>query len=236
MTAGIVCAEDANQTVQDTLELTDTQDVLSNASEKSYDDLFSEVNESDDSITLENDYKFKETDKISHIVFTTNYTINGNNHVIDADGKTSMFKVSKESTLTLKNLILKNTNDSAIILAGATLITENVTFINTNAADYGGAVYCSDKSTYNSTNDRFIDNTAPNAGSAIFAKGFSNIHINNTIFTSKKPIKWSMIYANGCFITVTDSVFANATSKYATAIYNTGWTTNKKSKFIIELS
>ena len=194
-------AEDANQTVQDTLELTDTQDVLSNASEKSYDDLFSEVNESDDSITLENDYKFKETDKISHIVFTTNYTINGNNHVIDADGKTSMFKVSKESTLTLKNLILKNTNDSAIILAGATLITENVTFINTNAADYGGAVYCSDKSTYNSTNDRFIDNTAPNAGSAIFAKGFSNIHINNTIFTSKKPIKWSMIYANGCFIT-----------------------------------
>jgi hypothetical protein len=68
------------------LELTDTQDVLSNASEKSYDDLFSEIDKSDDSITLENDYKFKETDKINHILFTTNYTINGNNHVIDADG------------------------------------------------------------------------------------------------------------------------------------------------------
>jgi len=152
--------------------------------------------------------------------------------VIDADGKTMMFKVSKESTLTLKNLILKNTNDSAIILTGATLITENVTFINTNAADYGGAIYCSDKSTYNSTNDRFIDNTAPEAGSAIFAKGFSNIHINNTTFTSKKPIRWSMIYANSCFINIKDSVFANATSKYATAIYNTGWTTIKRSKFI----
>ncbi len=233
MTVGIVCAEDANQTVQDTLELTDTQDVLSNTSEKSYDDLFSEIDKSDDSITLENDYKFKETDKINHILFTTNYTINGNNHVIDADGKTSMFKVSKESTLTLKNLILKNTNDSAIILTGATLITENVTFINTNAADYGGAVYCSDKSTYNSINDRFIDNTAPEAGSAIFGKGLSNINIDNATFTNKKPIKWSMIYGSDCFISVTNSVFANATSKYATAIYNTGFgTTIKKSKFI----
>ncbi len=230
MTAGIVCAEDANQTVQDTLELTDTQDVLSNASEKSYDDLFSEIDKSDDSITLENDYKFKETDKISHIVFTTNYTINGNNHVIDADGKTVMFKVSK-GTLTLKNLILKNTNDSAIILTGATLITENVTFMNTNASDYGGAVYCSGKSSYYSTNDKFIDNSAPESGSAIFGKD-SNIIIENSTFTNKNPIKWSLIYGSNCNIDISNSVFANATSRYATAIYNTFKTTIKKSKFI----
>lgn len=61
---GVVCAEDVNQTVQDTLELSDTQDVLSNPTEKSYDDLSSEINKSEDSITLESDYKFKETDKI----------------------------------------------------------------------------------------------------------------------------------------------------------------------------
>ena len=36
---GIVCAEDANQTVQDTLQLDDTQDVISDAPELSYDDL-----------------------------------------------------------------------------------------------------------------------------------------------------------------------------------------------------
>ena len=39
MTMGVVCAEDANQTAQDTLRLDDTQDVVSNTSEKSYDDL-----------------------------------------------------------------------------------------------------------------------------------------------------------------------------------------------------
>lgn len=232
MTTGIVCAEDANQTVQDSLELDDTQNVLSNVSEKSYDDLFSEINKSDDSITLESDYKFKETDKINHIAFTTNYTINGNNHVIDADGKTIMFIVSKGSTLTLKNIILKNTNDSAIQLNNAELITENITFMDTYSADYGGAVYCTNQSIYNSTNDRFIDNTAQRAGSAIFGNGLSVMNIDNATFTNKKQITWGLIYANSCFITVTNSVFANATSRYATALYNTGWTTIQKSKFI----
>ena len=52
---GVVCAEDANQTAQDTLQITDTQDVISNSSEKSYDDLFKIIDESDDSITLESD-------------------------------------------------------------------------------------------------------------------------------------------------------------------------------------
>ena len=36
---GVVCAEDTNQTAQDTLELSDTQDILSDTSEKSYNDL-----------------------------------------------------------------------------------------------------------------------------------------------------------------------------------------------------
>jgi len=36
MTMGVVCAEDANQTVTDTLELDDTQDVISEAPELSY--------------------------------------------------------------------------------------------------------------------------------------------------------------------------------------------------------
>ena len=46
LTMGVVCAEDANQTAQDTLELTDTQDVISDASEKSFTDLFDAINKS----------------------------------------------------------------------------------------------------------------------------------------------------------------------------------------------
>ena len=228
LTMGVVCAEDANQTAQDTLELTDTQDVISDASEKSFTDLFDAINKTDDAITLENDYKYDEKDTIKYIEFKDNFTINGNNHVIDADGKTFMFKVS-EGTLTLKNLILKNTNDSAIQVNSG-LVTVNVTFMNTNSADFGGAVYCSGGE-FNSTDDRFIDASAQGSGSAIFAKD-SQLVMDNATFTNKNPITWSLIYGSSSNIEISNSVFANIASKYATAIYNSGLTTVKKSKFI----
>ena len=53
MTMGVVCAEDANQTAQDTLEIADTQEVISNSSEKSFDDLFNNIKETKESITLD---------------------------------------------------------------------------------------------------------------------------------------------------------------------------------------
>ena len=227
---GVVCAEDANQTAQDTLQITDTQDVISNSSEKSYDDLFKIIDESDDSITLESDYKYKETDRIKFISFEKiNYVIDGNNHAIDADGKTLMFKVAG-GNLTLKNLVFKNTKDSAIQLESGLLNTVNVTFINANSQDFGGAVYASN-GYYYSTNDKFIDNSAKDGGSAIFGKN-SGIYINNGTFTSKNPVQWGLIYGSKCDIGVSDSIFANTTSKYATAIYNTFSTTIKKSKFV----
>ena len=227
---GVVCAEDVNQTAQDTLSLDNARDVVSDTPEKSYDDLFSEINKTDDSISIESDYKYKETDNIKHIEFTNiNYTIDGNNHVIDADGKTYMFKAIN-TTLTLKNLVLKNTNDSAIVLDNTRLITINVTFMNTNSVDFGGAVYSSGSDFY-STNDKFIDNYAKVAGSAVYGRN-SKIVIDNATFTNKDAVKWSMLYGNNCIIDVSNSIFANATSKYATAIYNTYNTTIKKSKFI----
>ena len=147
MSMGVVCAEDMNQTVQDTLELADVQDVISDDSEKSYTDLFDAINKTDDTITLESDYKYQDSDKIKYIEFKQDYTIDGKNHVVDADGKATIFKASN-SVLTLKNLILKNTNDSAILLQSSRLITENVTFMNTNSADFGGAVYCANSNYY----------------------------------------------------------------------------------------
>lgn len=112
---GVVCAEDANQTAQDTLELNDAQDVICDASEKSYDDLSKEISEASDSITLESDYKYNDTDSVKNIEFKNrHFTIDGNNHAIDANGKTVIFKVTG-GNLTLKNLVLKNTNNTAIV-------------------------------------------------------------------------------------------------------------------------
>jgi C1A family cysteine protease len=230
MTMGVVCAEDANQTVTDTLQLDDTQDVISDASEMSYDDLSKKINEADDSITLESDYKYKDTDNIKIIEFKNKVlTIDGNNHAIDADGKTAVFKVNG-GKLTLKNLVFKNTNDTAIILQGCTLNTINVTFINANSQDYGGAIYA-DNSKYYSTNDKFNDNSAKEVGSALFAKS-SIMDIKNATFTNKNPIRWSLIYGISSQIIVSDSIFANTTSRYATAIYNSYLTKITRSKFI----
>ena len=230
MTVGVVCAQDANQTVPDTLQLNDAQEVISDAPEWSYNDLSKNINESSDSITLESDYKYKDTDTIKHIEFTNrNFTIDGNNHVIDADGKTAMFKMTG-GNLTLKNLVLKNTNATAIELRNGILNTINVTFINTKSNDVGGAIYAFN-STYYSTNDKFTDNSAKDAGSAIFASS-SRIHIKNATFTNKNPIRWSLIYGSDSLINVSDTTFANATSRYATAIYNLGITEITRSKFI----
>lgn len=230
MTMGVVCAEDANQTVPDKLQLNDTQDVISDASEMSYDDLSKNISESSDSITLESDYKYKDSDNIKHIDFTNRiFTIDGNNHAIDADGKTIIFKVNG-GNLTLKNLVLKNTNDTAIELKNCILNTINVTFINTNSRDYGGAIYA-ESSKYYSTDDTFTDTSAKNAGSALFGSS-SQMYIKNAIFTNRNPIAWSLIYGIDSVIDVSDTIFANTTSRYATAIYNSGFTKIIKSKFI----
>ena len=230
MTVGIVCAQDANQTVPDTLELDDTQDVISDTPELSYDDLSKKINESSDSITLESDYKYKDTDSIKHIEFTNkNFTIDGNNHAIDADGKTNIFNITG-GKLTLKNLVLKNTNDSAILLRNGILNTINVTFINATSPNTGGAIYAYN-SIYYSNNDKFIDSYAKDAGSALFASS-ATMHIKNATFASKNPIKWSLIYGSNSIINVSDTTFANISSKYATAIYNIGITHITRSKFI----
>lgn len=230
MTVGVVCAQDANQTVPDTLELDDTQKVISDTPELSYDDLSKKINESSDSITLESDYKYKDTDSIKHIEFTNrNFTIDGNNHAIDADGKTNIFKMNG-GKLTLKNLVLKNTNDSAILLRNGILNTINVTFINTTSPNTGGAIYAYN-SIYYSNNDKFIDSSAKDAGSALFASS-ATMHIKNATFASKNPIKWSLIYGINSIINVSNTTFANISSKYATAIYNIGITHITRSKFI----
>ena len=173
----------------------------------------------------------QKTDKVKNItLYKKNLTIDGNNHAIDGNGKTTLFKIEK-GDVTLKNIVLRNFNDTAIILIDSKLTTLNVTFENITGADYGAAIYCTDNSAITSTNDKFIENYAPRGGSAIFGYD-SVININNGTFENKNPIYWSLIYGDDSEVNVYETTFANINSKYATAIYNTYNTTIKKSKFI----
>lgn len=236
VTMGVACAEDVNQDAQDTLEISDTNEVISNTTPavKTYDDLaYDIINKSDDSITLESDYIYQESDKNDLIEFTgVDFTINGNNHVIDANNKATVFKVLNKSNLIIKNLIIRNCNDSAIVVAGSSsLITENVTFENNYLNNDLGAVIYASNSEVSSKNDKFYENYATQGGSSIFASK-SVVNINNATFKNKDPIYWALIYGSGSEINVEDTVFENINSKYSTVIYNTYKTNVKKSKFI----
>ena len=226
---GVVCAEDANQT-SDALNIADAE-VISDAPEGTFTDLDNDIKSSSGSIDLGRDYKYNTNDNIENIIFNNvNYTIDGNNHAIDGDGKTYVFRIENNSNITMKNLILRNCNDSSIILLESHLITINVTFMNNEGPDGGAAMYC-DNSFYSSINDKFTENYAPKQGASIIAFE-SDIFLTNATFTNKNPICWSLIYGNGCMIDIRESIFRNINSTYATVVYNNHKTFVKDSKFI----
>ena len=280
---GVVCAEDTNQTAQSSIELPqDTLDITNDNlladTEKSFTDLSGDINNTVDSITLGSNYKYNDGDAVTSIVITRNYTINGNNHSIDCNGKVSAFKIVN-STVTINNLILRNGNGGAILAVNSNIILSNVEFdnnfakfgggilaegcnltvngarfINNNATSgsgicayqssaqinntlfenntelYGGALYI-EESLATVTNSKFIDNYG-NSGSAITVLS-GLLNIENGLFANKNPVYWSLVYGQGISeINIVDSVFANTTSKYATAVYNDYNTTIKRSKFI----
>ncbi len=224
LSVGVVFAEDSNQT--DAVGIT-SDDIVSSG-DKTYNDLFNVINTSDkDNIQLNYDYTYNDSDRYGAMgLYNGNFTINGNNHFIDGNKQTTAF-VLENSTVELNNLIIKNCNGSAIKLNNVVLKTNNVTFENNYAKE--GTIY-SMQSDYFSNSDRFIDNYAFEGSSILAMK--SNINIDSSVFSTSKPITWSMIKGYSSIITVESSTFANSTSRYATAIFNDYITTIKKSKFI----
>ena len=233
---GVVCAEDINETAQNPLEIADSdtlevtnQDVISASTEKNYTDLSNDINNANDSISLDYDYIYSDSDLNKTIKITKNFTIEGNNHYIDGNSKAGALKFNNAHA-TIKNLVFKNCNVSAIVVINSSLILNNVTFENNFAADnYGGAILAYDSIlTVNGGN--FADNYAK-FGSAIYGED-STINIANGVFTNKKHVMWSLVYCIGSTIDIQDCVFANTTSKYATAVYGNNNTSIRKSKFI----
>ena len=228
LSVGVVCAEDSTQTI-DSLGLTDLD--LISTGEKTFTDLENEINSSTTGkINLNQDYKFNnETDNIKIIkINNATFEIDGNNHVIDANNQARVFYMNN-SSVTLKNIVIKNSNGSAIILSNTLLTTINVTFEDNYALLSGAAIYA-DQSTIESKRDTFRNNYAK-YGSAIFLSS-SEYSIDGAVFTNDNPIYWSLIYGDTSRISVINSVFENTTSRYATVIYNNYQTLIKKSKFI----
>ena len=214
---------DSNRASSDNdLEITDS-DVVSGEEPKSFSDLDNDIYESpDEGIDITSDYKFNNsTDEnlVNGISLNINpegtYTINGNNHVIDANNQAGVFKFNY-GTVIINNLKICNSNISSIILYDCELHTNNVTFENNYDCASGGAIYA-EQSNYYSNQDKFLNNYA-DAGASIYSLR-SIIDINNSTFTGNR-IHWSLIYGYNSVMTVNNTVFENMTSKYATAIYS----------------
>ena len=260
LSMGVVCADDSNQTAQDTLEV-DEVDVLGDA-EGTYTELETNLNQSTGSISLDKDYKYDSNDGEKTYIKLSDKTlvIDGNSKTIDGNQKAGFLNLSN-SNLTIKNLKITNCSLSSIILSNSILNLKNVTFDNNFDKDAGAAIYAvsstitsanstysnnnainkiditagaaifSGNSTLTSTNDKFLNNYAQ-MGSSIYANSGSELDISNALFKNDNPVLWGMIYGNNAVITISNSIFANTSSKYATAIYSNYQTAIKKTKFI----
>ena len=90
---GVVCAEDLNQTAQDTLEV--DENVVLGDGEGTYTELEEKINQASGTITLDKDYKYDSSDVGRYITLSNkNLTIEGNNKTIDGDHKVGFLDLS----------------------------------------------------------------------------------------------------------------------------------------------
>ena len=235
---GAVCA--ANTTSDDIMGndnqniLETTQDDISAVVEpKTFTDLKNDISNSTDVFEVKDDYRFNNaSDNASFIPITkNNLIVNGNGHTIDANNQSSIFMIFAKN-VTINNLTFINANSTQgsvfYIRSNCSLTTNNVDFID-NAAVRNGIIDVMGK--YNSNNDRFIDCTSSMGIIRLFG---DELNFNNVFMTSSKLLNWGFIYTEyeNANITILNSVFANTTSNFTTAVRGTSKTVIRNSKFI----
>ena len=189
--------------------------------------LQNEINNSDNTLEITQDYVFdNSTDyelKVGITINKSDLTINGNGYTIDGQNQSRIF-IIEGNNITINNLNFINghgTSGAAIFIdPNYSLTTNNVTFKDNHAhapynSGYGGAIIV--KGNYTSTNDKFINNNA-DKGSAISSQ-YGKLKINNGTFISDNDINWALIHAMYSTIYIENITFANIASNYSSAIY-----------------
>jgi len=216
---GFAFAEDANQTDSTFGVTNDT--VISDGGSSNYGDLQNEFPSGvSGTVNLAANYTFDETkDKYKQVEITGSpgkeIVINGNNHVIDGNGKAGALKISN-AAVTINNLVFKNSAISSIIVSNSTLVLNNVYFMDNNDSESGAAIFC-DYAAVTANNCLFSDNYAPKGGAIYVSRG--DLETIKSTFTNKNPVDWSLVYAVRSKVNAQQCLFENATSKYATALY-----------------
>lgn len=236
MSVGAVCAAD---TLSDDTTGGGSSDTLAAAPENvyavgdgSFSDLKNEIGNATDVLDLSRDYVFNNgTDESKGITITDqNLTINGNGHKIDANNMSRIF-IFDGGNVILNNLTLINANrDLGSVFGisnGACVTTKDVT-IKDCVADTG-VIYIQGGAYY-SNNDKILDSTSTEAGVIKIVSGY--LELDNAFMMSSKDLTGGFIYTEDSPITVSNSIFANTTSKYTAAIRGAGRLIVRNSDFI----
>ena len=158
-------------------------------------DLANDISASAEVFEIEKNYKFNnDSDDAKKInIAKDDFVINGNNHIIDANGQASVFFIQGKN-VTINNLKLVNGHfggaGGAIAVEAGSLTLNNVTFSN-NAANFGGDVAIVENAQVNIFNCNFIDSYSSHGSAFYLETGTLNIEYSN--FTSKNFSHWGSI-------------------------------------------
>ena len=241
-----VWASDANDTSiasEGNMQIESTQEnseiLTDNA--KTFTQLDKDIDESQDTFEMQHDYAFSnESDNGPVVIDKSNFTINGNNHILDGNKQSSIFNITANN-VTINNLVFINGNAlwGGAVYAKGQVTLNNVTFISNNASR-GGAIYSVGQLTlhngtfisnnatrggaiahYNETlncsDSRFIDNSAER-GSSIYSQNATS-NVCNSLFSSGRSDKFGQIFAIESTVNIENSEFINMSSAYASALY-----------------
>lgn len=107
--------------------------------DNSFKNLQKQIDETENTLTLTHNYTKTDTDNT--IIINKTFILNGNGYTINAKNNKGIFTITNNAKVTLKNIILVNSTDSAITTdINTDLILENTTAIN-NKAKNGGVIY-----------------------------------------------------------------------------------------------
>ena len=198
-------------------------------------DLQEEILNAGDVLEINRDYKFDNgtDDPDEGVVIDKNDSvINGNGHKIDGGGQSRIFFIIGVN-VTIKDLTFANakSDDGSVLYIdkNCSVTTENVVFEN-NSANHG-IIFADAGSTYVSNDDRFI-NSVSTRGGGVYLQNATAI-FDNTIMAESEKLSWGFIQGTmKSMICVYNSIFANSTSEYCTAINGEKYTKIKNCTFI----
>ena len=172
------------------------------------------------SLDLTKEYTFNNaTDNNTGILISKdNFVLNGNGHILDGNNQSRIFNITANN-VTLNDLVLINANSDkgAAIRVNGTLTLNNITFINNNAREFGGAIALYGNVTLTCNNSKFIDNTGERG--AIFIQN-GKLNLYNAYLTSEKFAKAGQIYGHtGSSINIENTTFENIITNYSPAVY-----------------